>query len=101
MKPPQMDLNQLYMAITRDVLSRFASNFDLVVVRDATWDWYHQRSKFLDSESESDVITGMKPPLIDRNPPYMAITRDLLSRFASNFDLVVVRDAAWDYCHRL
>ena len=96
MKPPQMDLNPLYMAITRDVLSRFASNCDLIVIRDAAWDWYHQKSKISDSESESDVITDVKPPQMDLNQLYMAITRDALSRFASNFDLVVVHDAAWD-----
>ena len=82
------------MAITRDVLSRFASNFDLVVVRDTAWDWYHQKSKISDSESESDVIIDMKPPQMDLNPLYTAITRDALSRFASNFNLVVVRDTA-------
>ena len=71
MKPPQMDLNQLYMAITRDVLIRFASNFNLAVVRDTAWDYYHQKSKISDSESESDVIIDMKPPQIDLNQLYM------------------------------
>ena len=71
------------------------------MVRDTAWDWYHQKSKISDSESESDVITDMKPPQMDLNQLYMATTRNVLSRFASTFDLVVVRDAAWDYCHRM
>ena len=74
MKPPQIDLNPLYMAITRDVLSRFASTSDLVVVRDAAWDQYHQRSKISGSESENDIMIDMKPPKINLNPLYMAIS---------------------------
>ena len=66
------------------------------MVRDTAWDWYHQKSKISDSESESDVIIDVKPPQMDLNPLYMAITRDVLSIFASNFYLVVVRGAAWD-----
>ena len=61
-----------------------------MVVHDVSLDQCDQESQISGSESENDIMIDMKPPKINLNPLYMAIVRDVLSRFASSLCLVVM-----------